>query len=52
MFEVDLNAVKCFQIHGGKPISEIPLVTAIKKGLLKIMEAKDLNHLEFEPEHV
>ena len=48
MGQVDLNAVKCFW----KPIYEIPLVTDVKKGLLKIMEAKDLNRLGFEPEHV
>ena len=52
MVEVDLNAVKCLRKHAGKPISEIPLVTAVKKGLLKIMEAQDLNHLGLEPEHV
>ena len=51
MVESDLNAVKCFCKHANKPISEIPLVTAVKKGLLKIMEAKDLNHLGLEPEH-
>ena len=50
--EADLNAVKCFRKHAGKPISKIPLVTTVKKGLLKIMEAQDLNCLGLEPEHV
>ena len=50
--EPDMNAVKCFQKHAGKPISQIPLVTAVKKGLSKIMEAKDSNGLGLEPEHV
>ena len=50
--EVDLNVVKCFRKHAGEPSSEIPLVTGVKKGLLKIMEAKDLNGLGFEPGHV
>ena len=31
MVEVDLNTVKCFRKHAGKPISKIPLVTAVKR---------------------
>ena len=38
--------------YADKPISEIPLLTAVKKGLLKIMEANNLNHMGLEPEHV
>ena len=31
MVEANLNAVKCFRKHAGKPISKIPLVTAVKR---------------------
>ena len=31
MVEVDLNAFKYFWKHANKPISDIPLVTAIKR---------------------
>ena len=38
MIEADLNAIKCFW-------RDIPIITAVTKGLLKIMEAQDLNCL-------
>ena len=52
MIEANLNAVKCFWCYTNNTISDIPLDTVIKRGQLKIMEAKDLNHLGLEPEHM
>ena len=36
----------------GFPLSKILIVSAVMKGLLKVLDAKALNHLGFEPEMV
>ena len=52
MVEANVIAVKCFWCHANKPISELPLVDSVIKGLLKNMVTKELNHLCLEPEMV
>ena len=47
-----LQAVWCFRKNAGFTLGKIPLVSAVMKGLLKILDAKALNHLGFEPEMV
>ena len=52
MIETDLKAVKCFRRHANKPLSDLPLVDSVLKGLLKNMEAKEMFHLGLESEMV
>ena len=52
MVEGDLGAVKCFRVHAGKPLNEVPLIPNVMKGILKNMEATSRNRLGFEPEHI
>ena len=52
MIEANLKAVKCFRCHANKPLSDLPLVDAVLKGLLKNMEAKEMFRLGLEPEMV
>ena len=35
-----------------KNLGNIPMIGAVTKGLVKIMEANDLNRLGFEPEYI
>ena len=49
MREADLKAVKCFRHHANKPLSDLPLVYSVLKGLLKNIKAKEVNCLGFEP---
>ena len=52
MVEGDLNAIKCFRHHAGKPLKEIPFIPNVMAGILKNMEANSLDRLRFEPEYV
>ena len=52
VLENDLKAIKCFRHSATKPVSEIPLVDTVLKGLLKTKEAKEMFRLGLEPEMV
>lgn len=52
MVQDHLQAVRYLWHHTNKPLGEIPILTAVIKGLLKIMEASYLNRLGFGPEHI
>ena len=52
MLEADLKTIKCFNQSANKPVSDLPLVDSILKGLLKTKEAKELFHLGLDPELV
>ena len=52
MLEADLKVIKCFRYSANKPVSDLPLLDSILKGLLKTKEAKELFHLGLEPEMV
>ena len=52
MLEADLNVIKCFRRSANQPVSDLPLVDSVLKGLLKTKEAKALFRLGLEPEMV
>ena len=52
MVQGDLQAFCCFRKNAGFSLGKIPIVTAVMKGLLKILDAKSINRLGFEPEMV
>ena len=52
MLEANLKAVKCYRRSANKPLSDLPLVDSVFKGLLKTIEAKEMLRLGLEPEMV
>ena len=41
MLEADLKVIKCFRHSANKPVSDLPLVNSVLKGLLKTKETKE-----------
>ena len=52
MLEANLKAVKCYRRSANKPLSDLPLVDSVFKGLLKTIEAKEMLRLGLELEMV
>merc|ERR1712237_7693 len=52
MVQGDLQAVRCFCRNAGFPMDRIPIVTAVMKGLNKILDTEELNRIGFEPEMI
>ena len=52
MLEANLKVINCFRCSANKPVSDLPLVDSVLKGLLKTKEAKELFRLGLEPEIV